>query len=219
MATTKSKAAKKPLKATKSAQRGLVTSRFKFNKITVLGLAAALSVAGAIFVFSSHAAEAPIHGYDWRPPTGHTGGEKVGIYVYWVTGGTTVFNGYRGLWFSSGAPVGHYIWWGHYNTINIASGSGHGITACWWYMTNGTTSMSTVFDVSQNYGQVVQSFTDKLGATKGLLHQGNAYKEVRPICHNVALSSGTHSAVELRVQQSTSTINNLWIYKTTWQQY
>ena len=57
MAAVKSKTPKRQVKSTKpSAKKGLVSSRFKFNKLGVLALAAVLGVAGVVYVYSSHAA-------------------------------------------------------------------------------------------------------------------------------------------------------------------
>ncbi len=213
---------KKPVKrATRSSKRTL-SSKLRFNKLGVLALAAVLSVAGAVYVFSTYAASGcgstnGVHQCVWNTPgIHHTGGQAITNHVYWIQSNGQPYFTSKTVWYSNGtASGGHYMWYGPYADIGIASGPGHGIDACWSYYSYVT---SVIFDVSEHSGAtILGSKTLQTRDSNGLLHEGNHYAELQTYCMSVPMSAGTHTAVELRVKPSTVNGGDMAIYKTAWQ--
>ena len=217
MAITKSKPTKRPTtKSTKSpAKRGLVSSRFKFNKLGVLALAAVLSIGGAVYVLASHAASGcalssgAYQCYYNSAGIHHTGGGAYTFKVYYPSIGYTT----RTMWAMPSNE--HYGWYGPYAVVTAAN-----INVCWWYISNRDYSTGrdqyATFDVTANAGQYVlwSSGLEAVPSSGYVRHNGQDYSTLMSKCH-IVVSYGTNREFEVRVKSHDNT--GLDIYKTTWQ--
>lgn len=235
MATAKLKPTKR---SARPKSKGLVSARFRFNKLGVLAIAAVLSVAGAVYVFTSYAdsncpsSSGGLHQCIYNTPgIGHHGGKVIDAEYYYKSSSGQTFFSDRFMWYADYSFTrGAYMWFGPYAAIPIAYSPPpspvHGIVACWDYISSGSFA---VFDVTENDGRTVLWGQNRYMKTSGFIYRelhGEIvpYSQLQTFCQKVPLSGGLHSAVELRVKISPPTIAGgvsaaISLYKTTWQTY
>ena len=234
MVTAKSKPTKR---SAKPKSKGLIATRFRFNKLGALAIAAVLSLAGAVYVFTSYAdsncpSSGGVHQCVYNTPgIGHHGGKVVDEELYYKSSsGQTIFTD-RFMWYADYSYTrGDYMWFGPYASIPIASSPSsitvHGIIGCWQYVSSDSFA---VFDITENDGKTVLWGKNRsLRQSNFIYHEYHGvvvpFGEMQTFCQRVGLKGGLHSAVELRVKISPPTISGgvsaiIYLYKTTWQTY
>lgn len=231
MATSKPKPTKKPVNRAKPAARGLVSSRFKFNKLGVIALAAVLSVAGVVYVFASHASgncatsnQSVFQCYWNSGGTEHNEGLHVaGGRLYSPTFGGSGFV-QRDVW-ADWSPQGHDMWYGPYTTVKSSAP----IRVCWYYATN-PTGFEANFNVTSDSGQTpLQSKVVVIKSQDYVVNPANhiKYLGLRELCtwdpsqaaqkgydsKFLNIPPGYYTNFEVRVKLISG---YLYVYKTVW---
>ena len=235
MATAKPKPTKS---STKPKSKGLVATRFRFNKLGALAIAVVLSIGGAVYVFTSYAdsncpsTNGGLHQCVYNTPgIGHHGGKVVDEEFYYKSSsGQTLFTD-RFMWYADYSYTrGNYMWFGPYASIQVATSPPpnpvHGIIGCWYFVSS---SSFAVFDITENTGKtVLWSQNRNLTQSKYIYRELNGvvvpYAQIQSFCQRVSMKAGLHSKVELRVKISPPTISGgvsaiIYLYKTSWQSY
>lgn len=230
----KSTASKKtPTKKKKPGK--LLGSRFKFNKIVVLALAAILSIAGAVYVFTSQASSSVCPSSNgvvqcgWNSPgiKHQAGGDFDGTFtvdqLYWTLSNGEKYFTTRNTWKAYyNSDHNKFEWQGPYATITVPQATI--MQACFQYAHWATGSIYfdvTAYKPNTTTERVLASQTVKLRASGILYHgatNGDPWYELQTHCMGVNLDGGTYRGVELRLKSTSDPISGETdIYKTYWQ--
>lgn len=229
--STKKPTKRSPARPTKASKTtGLIKTRFKFSKLGVTTLAAALAVVGTIYVFSSHASSACSSGGGgvFQCPentAGHSGGSAINEHIYWQsTSGATSY-GTRTLWKATynqtSSPSGRYMWYGP--NASVAMHTGESLQACWYYMLSSSgLPVEFNFAVTSPVNQSLQANgTGQLAASHTITRSGIKYYQLQHYCTPLLKPTSppvTWGGVQIRLKLNPSSNNNapLYMYKTTY---
>lgn len=215
----------------KRATKGPIAARLRFNKMGILALAAVLSLAGAVYVYSSHAATGCVRS---KPPVvflcpynaagiKHSGGSVIAENVYWPETGGTYF-GTRKVWKATfnqtSSPNGRYMWYGPNATVSIPPNQN--LQVCWDYI--GSAGLSVTFSIAYNNDGAYQviEIPMTLEASHRRYIGSTPYYQVQHFCPGLSPNDPTHvvvySGIQIRLKINPGSNNNLplWIYKTTY---